>query len=83
MDYHQQMNEFQNTQKINVSFFSTYLRNTNTFYNKKTPEKSAPHSVPASTKLKHRSSPSIYYPPKDTVRISEVLQEPAVNIRGA
>lgn len=75
--------KLQNTLKINVSFFSTYLRNTPIFCGKKTPDSSVSHSFPASTKLENRSSPHIYYPPKYTVRISEVLQEPAVNIRGA
>lgn len=75
--------KFQNTQKINESFFSTYLRNTPLFCSKETPDSSASCNVPASAKLENRSSPCIYYPPKDTVRISEVLQEPAVNIRGA
>jgi len=56
------------------------LRNAPTSLGKQTLDNSVLLNVPASTKL-GTSGPNIYYPPKDTVRIAEVLQKPAVNIR--
>lgn len=65
--------KLQNRLKINISFFSTYLRNASISWGKKIPDHSVSHSVPASTKLQNWPGPHVFYPPKDTVRISEVL----------